>query len=432
MAFDSMSESCLFDLEQYLHLNPYRQYSMNKSNISKAIPISAHSQRFNYQNKPSVVAFHQLINNRKNSLTLDRIAYKLRMKSDLNVDTLRDTPIRCRRNHHDSLHHQSQNHTKLNINDTLNVVPSSAKTKSYHRQPTAITMTTNSTKTLINDEFNGIEGNAVHVGTLNDLIKQCHHEEYRVYHRAVQHLDNTSNSIQNNRTINERTTSKPTLSSSERIIKQPQALTVYHFNAPTLPHTPSQTYRYRMKEKLNNIDLPLLTNQYLQRSNSLERQPTVMSSRDKRIQDSREKILMHTEKQVCTCNKLTILDPFNSEQQQQQQQQYETIIPLTKQPSARYIFPPVRPFGYFTRKSADNIVPSTPSSMKQKHGIKKKQQKITKGSLESLNQVPSDDDDNSQLFNDTIKSMISFSDFDEDLQNPPNTKVCFDLKQDKR
>ncbi|CAF4206808.1 unnamed protein product [Rotaria sp. Silwood2] len=240
-------------------------------------------------------------------------------------------------------------------------------------------------------------------------------------------LDNTTNSLQNNRLINERTTSKPTLFSSERIIKQPQALTVYHFNAPTLPSTPSQTYRYRMKEKLNNTDLSLVTNQYLQRSNSLERQPTVMSSRDKRIQESREKILMHTEKQVCNCNKLTIIDPFNSEQQQ-----HESILPLTKQPSARYIFPPVRPFGYFTRKSADNILPSTPSSIKQKYILKKKRQKITKDSSESLNQVQSDDDDNSQLFNDTIKSLISFSDADEDSQNPPNTKVSFDLRQDKR
>ncbi|CAF1091320.1 unnamed protein product [Rotaria sordida] len=432
MAFDSMSESCLFDLEKYLHSNPYRQYSMKKSNVSKKIPISAHSQRFNYQNKPSVVAFHQLINNRKNSLTLDRIEYKLRMKSDLNVDTLRNTPIRCRRKHYDSLHHQLQNHTNININQTLNILPSSATTKSYRRQPTAITMTTNSTKTLINDEFNGIEGNAVHVGTLNDLIKQCHHEEYRLYHRAIEYLDNKSNSIQNNRLINEHTISKPTVLSSERIIKQPQALTVYHFNAPTLPHTSlsSQTYQYRMKEKLNNIDLPLLKNQqYRQRSSSLERQSTAMSSRDKRIQDSREKILMHTEKQVCNCNKLTIIDPFISEQQQQQ---HETIIPLAKQPSARYIFPPVRPFGYFTRKSIDNILPSTPSSIKQKYKIKKNHQKIIKGSLESLNQAPSDDDDNSQLFNDTIKSMISSSDFDEDLQNPPNIKISFDLKQDKR
>ncbi|CAF1957124.1 unnamed protein product [Rotaria magnacalcarata] len=429
MVFDSMSESALFEFAQYLNTNPYREHEIKKSSTHKIIPASANPQRLNHKNTSSTATYNQLINNRKNSFTLDRIAYKLRMKSDLNVDTLRDTPLHSRRNYYESLSNKSQNNSNPNIHEAVNVVSSSATTRTYPRQPTAVTRTTNTMKTLVNEEINGIEGSAVHVGTLDDLIKQSHHEEFRIYHRAVEFLDNASSYLQNNRLINERSTLKSTLFSAERIQRKPQALTVYHFNAPNVSRTSSQqsqTNRHRMKEKLNNIDLPLITTQHNNhQTNSLERQRTLMSSRHKRIQESREKILMHTEKQVCNCNKLTIRDPFNSEQQQQ------TIVSLTKQPSVRYIFPPVRPFGYFTRKSLDSLPCATSLSTKHKLAIKKKRPQISKGSFESLNQGVSDDDDNSQVFNDTIKSLVSFSDADDDSQSPPSTRINFDLKHNK-
>jgi hypothetical protein len=388
MAIDSMSESCLFQLEKYFNSNPYREYTMNRPYI----PMSAHSNRVN---KSSSMTFRQLINNQKNSLTLDRIAYKLRIKSDLNVNTSRE-----------SYQHEHY-HTNSPMNDAFNLIPRSATTKTFIRQPTAVTRTTNSIKTLVNNEINGIEGNAVHVGTLDDLIKQFHREEIRLIHHPTEYLDNLSTYTANNRLITGRITPKTPSFLSERIIKQPQALTEYHFMAPTLPRTASQVNRYRLKERRNNnIDHTLSTDQY-----SFKRQSTAMTSHDKRIQESREKALLHTSKQLCTCNKLTIIDPFNSEENQ-------STLPLTK-----YIFPPLRSSGYLKKKSIDDIPHSIPLLMKKKQDI----QKCPKNSLDSMDHISADIDEHSHVLNDRNKSITTSTDLDDDLPNPPNTRINVNL-----
>lgn len=466
MTLDSLSESSLLRLEQYLNSNPYREYSMNKPYFPKPSHIPTHSNRLippppSHQ-QSSILAFHELMDNQKNSLTLDRLAYKLRMKSDLNIDTLRETHVRRRYQQRHQYYHPTQNHQNSmnsNFNDASSSIPASTTTgttKTFLRQPTSITMSTNTMKTLITEDLNGIEGNAVRVGTLNDLIKQFRRAEFRLVRRPADYLDSSSAYLSSNVSTNDRLTTKS--HQQERPIKQPQALTEYRFNAPTFPTTPSRTtreppihqgliYQYRTRERtVNNPDLPLLNqqrpistpDQQRPRLNSLviqERQSTAMSSHDKRIQELREKSLMRTEKQLCVCNKLTIVDPFNSNseyfdsslpslQQTHQQQQQQ-------QPSANYIFPPVRPFGYLTKKNTTNddtqqiSLPQT----KKKHGSKKKRHKNSKNSLDSLDKIDSieinDDEDNSQIFNDTIKSMVSLTDIDDDIQN--NTKINVDI-----
>jgi len=363
MTLDSMSESCFFQLEKYFNSNPYREYTMNRPYI----PLSPRSNRINKSSSSSSIAFHQLIKNQKTPLTLDRNAYKLHVKSNLNIDTLREN------------HRHGHYHTNTPVNDTLNVISRSATTKTFIRQPTATTR-----KTIGTDDINGIEGNAVRVGTLNDLIKQFHREETRLIHQPSEYLDNMSFSTTTNRLNNER----PSIFSTERTIKQPQALTEYHFNAPALPRTTSQINRYRLKEKVNNHN-----DQY----SSKQRQSTVMTSR---------------EKQLCICNKLTIIDPFNLEDKQ---------ITL---PSVRYIFPPIRPLGYFTKKSIDDIQNSTPLFIKKKHERKKQ----SKSSLDSIHRMSPDNEENSPVLNDNNKSRTNSIELDDDLKNPPNTMINIDLK----
>jgi hypothetical protein len=452
MTLDSLSESSLLRLEQYLNSNPYREYSMNKPYLPKTSQnLAVPNRSIPSQHQPSVLAFHELMDNQKNSLTLDRLAYKLRMKSDLNIDTLRETHIRRRHRHY----HPQQNHINSNISDTLSSIP--ASTKTFTRQPTSITMSTNTMKTLMTDDLNGIEGNAVRVGTLDDLIKQFRRAEFRLVRRPADYLDSSSY-ISSNVSTNDRTTiTKSHQQNQERPLKQPQALTEYRFNVPTFPTTPTRSYRepsshqgliyqYRTRERTNNTDLPLLhqrplnsPDQNRQRLNSLiiqERQPTAISLHDKRIQELREKSLMRTEKQLCVCNKLTIVDPFNSEhtdstlpQLQQSQQQ---------QPSINYIFPPVRPFGYLTKKStADDSqqLSWSPPPMKKKYGPKKKRHKNSKNSKNSLDSLDklavneaNDDDDSSQILNDTIKSMVSLTDIDDELHNVLNLSAPAPMK----
>jgi hypothetical protein len=398
MAVDTMNEASHFRFEKYLNSNPYREYAMNKPYMPKSIAVPSHSNRL----KSSFIAFHPLMNNQKDSSTLDRATYKLRMKSKLNVDTQRETPTphRLPRRYY----YQRQSHTNTSVNDKFSIITPSTKTLT--RQPTALTRTTNS----INTNVNGIEGNAVRVRTLNDLISQL-----PLIDNPTESSDNTSTFISTKPVINERITPKLSSFSSERIAKQPQALTEYHFDAP-----PSQTHRYRKKDEIVS---PPLIDQYRQRFNSLERQATVISSHDKRIQESRDKISLHTEKQICICNKLTIIDPFNSEQN-------PLISPLLKKPSAIYIFPPLRPPGYFTRKPTDDSLRSTP---KKKYGMKIKQQELSPDSLDSIDQISIDEDDDDDeslhVFNITNKSRASLIDVNDDLRNPPNTRVNVDLKK---
>jgi hypothetical protein len=444
MSLDSLSESSLVRLEQYLNSNPYREYSMHKPYFPKPSQTPIHTTRLIPQQQSSIVAFHELIDNQKNSLTLDRLAYKLRMKSDLNIDTLRETHIRRRYHQHYHPQPTEQTHSRTNATDTSSSILPSTTTKTYPRRRTSITMSTNTMKTLLNDELNGIEGSAVRVGTLNDLIKRFHRAEFRLVRRPADYLDSASTYLSSNISTNDRSlTTKPHhhQQQQERPIKQPQALTEYRFNAPTFSSTSSRTsrepiihpnliYQYRTRERNHNNDLPLIAQypidtpeQQRPRLNSLitqERQPTVMSLHDKRIQELREKSLMRTEKQLCVCNKLTIVDPFNSNFEQ-----YDSTLPplqQSQQPSVNYIFPPIRPFGYLTKKSTDDTqqlswTQSSSQRPMKKPGTKKKH-KIIKNSLDSLNKTETnDEDDSSQILNDTIKSMVSLTDFDDDIYN---------------
>jgi hypothetical protein len=470
MTLDSLSESSLVRLENYLNSNPYREYSMNKPYFPKVPDHLTHSNRLIPQQQSSILAFQELMDNQKNSVTLDRLAYKLRMKSDLNIDTLRETHIRRRYNQrHQHFHPQQsqhfhpqqtqhfhpqqtqQNHINLNISDSLSSIPPSTSTKTFPRQPTSITMSSHTMKTLINEDLNGIEGNAIRVGTLNDLIKQ-----FRLVRRPPDYLDSSSTYLSSNVSTNDRTIiTKPhhqQQQQQQRPIKQPQALTEYRFNVPTIPTTPSRTtrdptihqgliYQYRTRERIQNNDLPLLNQRSIntpeqtrQRVNSLviqERQATVMSSHDKRIQELREKSLMRTEKQLCVCNKLTIVDPFNSNSEQ-----FDSTLPQLQQAQqqlqASYIFPPVRPFGNLTKKTNDDTqlsswTQTSSQRTKKKYGMKKKHQKNSLDSLDKIDIVETNDEDDSQIFNETIKSMVSLTDFDDDIQYTSNTTLNVDL-----
>jgi hypothetical protein len=365
MALDSMSDSCLFQLERYFDSHPYRDYTMNRPYAS----VSAHSNRLY---KPSSKVFQQFINNQKNPLILDRIAYKLRIKSDLNVDTQREYLP------HEHYHNNSP------VNDLVNLPVRSATTRTYHRQPTAVTRTTQqSMKTVANDRLNGVEGNAVHVGTLNDLIRHFHREEIRLNHRPVNDLNNRSNSTNNNRLVKE---CKTPAFASERTIKRPQTLTEYRFKVPSssLPRTPRPS-------------LSGLTTQ-----NSLKQ-----SLLSKRLPKPRAKTAFHTEKQV---SKLTITDPYNSN---------EHI------PSSHYLFPPVRPFGYFTRKPLDDSRYLISKLLKkQKPEIKKLHQSLAN----SIDEFSIDPDHTPRSLGKVHKSNTNLSDGDDDLNNPPNTIVNMNIK----
>ncbi|CAF2430151.1 unnamed protein product [Rotaria sp. Silwood2] len=461
MTLDSLSESSLLRLEQYLNSNPYREYSMSKPYFPKTSqPAAAHSNRLIPEQQSSILAFHELMDNQKNVLTLDRLAYKLRMKSDLNIDTLREKHIRRRHHrhqqrnyHHQQIHHN--HHANPNLNDTLSSMPSSTSTKTLTRQPTSITTSTNTMKTIVSDDLSGIEGNSIRVGTLDDLIKQFRRAEFRLVRRPADYLDSASTYISSNISTNDRTIiTKSHHQHHARPIKQPQALTEYRFNAPTFPTTPSRTYReptmhqgliyqYRTRERIHNNDLPLLNQRSINspeqsrpRLNSLivqERQPTAMSSHDRRIQELREKTLMRTEKQLCVCNKLTIVDPFNSSAEQ-----IESTLPQLHQsqhqPATNYIFPPVRPFGYFTKKATttDDMQQLSwsppPPRIKKKHDTKKKHHKVLKKSLDSLDKIGNDEDNDSQILNDTIKSMVSLTDIDDEINDTMSTTINIDLK----
>ena len=364
MALDSMSDSCLFQLERYFNSHPYRDYTMNRPYAS----LSAHSNRLY---RPSSKVFQQFINTQKNPLILDRFAYKLRIKSDLNVDTEREY------RHHEHFHNNSP------VNDLVSLPVRSATTKTYHRQTTAVTRTTQQTlKTVANDKLNGVEGNAVHVGTLNDLIRHFHREEIRLNHRPDNDLDTLSNST-NYRLIKE---SKTPAFASERLLKRPQTLTEYRFKVPSSsPRTP--------RPSLSR----LTTQTSLKQPSATKRQPK-----------PRAKTAFNTEKQV---SKLTITDPYNSN---------EHI------PSSPYLFPPVRPFGYFTRKSLDDSPYLIPKLLKKQ---KTETKKLFQSPANSIDQIAMETDHTPRSLVKIHKSNTNLSDDDDDdLDNPPNTTVNMNMK----
>jgi hypothetical protein len=397
-----------------------------------------------------MVAFHQLMDSSKNSLTLDRLSYKLRMKSDLNIDTLRETDIRRRRHHRPQLYPLQQNQMNLEVSDISSSALPSTLTKTYTPQNASMTLSTDVMKTLINDDLNGVEGNAVRVGTLDDIMKRFRRAEFHIIPRPTDYLDSPSTCVSSNLSRNERPIkTKSHHQQQERPLKQPQALTEYRFKTPTLPTLSTRIYRestnpqallyqYKTKERNNkNTDLALLhqcplnsPEPHRPRLNSLtihEQQPIEMSFHDKRIQESREKILMRTEKQLCVCNKLTIGDPFNSNADHAEttiSQLHQSQQQQPSPPSVNYIFPPVRPFGYFTRKpTTDDTHQSTGSitlspRLKKKPVIKKKPNKLSNNGLDLLDKIATiERNDDLQMSNERIKSTDSLSDFYGGIHN---------------
>lgn len=458
-----MRETSLVQLEEYFNSKPYREHSMQKPYFPKtfyAAPGQTH-RSVGSQN-PSFVAYQELLGGQKDPVCLDRIAYKLRMKSDLNIDTLRETHVR-RHSRRPRLPQQQTTHlnpSHHNGHDAISSYPSSIATKStYPRQPTSVTVSTNTMKTMTADDLNGIEGSAVRVGTIDDLIKQFRRAEFRIDRRAGDVIENSSTQLSSEVSHHERIPAGKSHNHQERPLKQPQALTEYRFNAPTFPSTPTQPYRepsvhpgliyqYRTRERSHHSDLPSLQNRTIitseptQRPNSLiieDRSPSSNNHRDKRIQDSRDKTLTKTEKQVRVCSKLNIVDPFNSsfeqfdsnlpqihqtnfEYQQQQQQQSQQQMPLVN-----YLFPPVRPFGYFTKKTSTNDdsqqSPPTPPPVlrrRKRANGKKRQNKlanISTGSLEKFVHEENFDDDESHVLNETVQSMLSITEFEDRTHN---------------
>jgi hypothetical protein len=267
------------------------------------------------------------------------------------------------------------------VNDPVNLPTRATITKTHYRQPTGVTRTTHSMKTVVNDEFNGIEGSAVHVGTLNDLIKHFDQEEIRLIHRPIDHFDNLRNYTTNNRLMSER---KTPAFASERVIKRPQTLTEYRFKVPASLRTTSR--------------IPRLIDQYFLKQQSI----------DKRLPKPRAKTSFNFEKKI---SKLTITDPFNSKGQI---------------PSSHYIFPPVRPFGYFTRKSLDDTLPYQTSAP-----FKKRQPEIKKlpqVPVNSIEQLSTDTNQTPQSLTKVHKSNTTLTELDDDLNSPPNTIVNMNIQ----
>ncbi|CAF4028412.1 unnamed protein product [Adineta steineri] len=456
MSRRSLSEESLVRFEQYLNTNPYREYSMSKPYFPKTSQMSTHSNRLIPQQQSSMLAFHELMDNSKNSLTLDRIAYKLRMKSDLNIDTLRETDVRRRHYHRHQQFPSKQSPLNLEVSDITSSILPPTLTKTFTRQPPAITISTDAMKTLMNDDLNGIEGNAVRVGTIDELIKRFRQTEHQLIRRPTDYVGSPSPSELNNISRNGR----PVLPKSrqqhqEPQIKQPQGLTEYSFKAPTFPSIStripreaknSQKFNYpnRIRERYNtaihntstdNADTSLLhqcplnsPEQHHRRLNSFisRDQPTIeLSSHDKRIQESREKSLMRFEKQLCTFNKLTIGDPFNYDQMDPTIYQFQQPLPITS-----YIFPPVRPFGYFTKKpqstsdiqQSSDITLLSPHTNKNYRINKKKSSVVSRTTLDSLDK--NEKNDNLHIKNTRMKSLDSLSDNGDGVHN---TTIDVDL-----
>ena len=331
-----MSDSCLFQLEHHYNTNPYREFGMKNRHF---VPRSAHSHR-------STIPIESFFANQKTPLTLDRLAYKLRIKSDLNVDFFRE------------YHHREPCHTNSPTTE-----PRPTPRKPPYRQATATTRTSNVT---VPRKIHGIEGNAVHVGTLNDLIKHFRREEIRLIRQNDDSIDNLSTHTSNNRST--MTSERPLAFAAERSMKQARALTEYHFP---------------------------------------DRQPSEISRHSKPQLNSKRtgRVLLTSRKPIPPSNKLTILDPFSSKN-----------IPALV-PSNGYIFPRMRAFGYYTRKTPEEILAYPSPLFRRRTDMKR----IPRNSLESLGQLSTITDERSQVL----------TDLEDDLCNPPNTRINADYKGKK-
>ncbi|CAF1426202.1 unnamed protein product [Adineta steineri] len=390
MPLSSFNESQNFQFEQRLNSNYYREYVLNNRSPPRPIPVSPRSQRLNSRNGNRLTIFDQLFNNQKDFLTIDRAAYKIRMKSDLNINTLRDATHRS--------YHQVHNR----INSNILPPPATTTMKTNSRQPTVLAMTTISKKTINNNNaLKGIEGNSICVETVDKIIKQIHNIEVR----PVNNFDNSLISISNNQSNNEYRAPKSSLT-LERIVKQPQALTECQFNVPSLVRISS---RLQGTEKSNDIDS---IDQSYETLNSLEQQSSMTNSQDIRIQKSRKKSLKHSEKQVYVCSKLNLNYPNRYKRK-------EPIISVSKHPTARFIIPCMNSYSYFTKQSTDELPSLTTKKIQEQTFLK-----------DSFQQSSIYLDEHSQFLNNTIKSMIGLTDYDDDLRNPPNTIINSDTQQD--
>lgn len=376
MTFDSLSEPAFLHAERSFRSYPYRDASLDEPYLR-----TSQSQRVHPTKQSSARTLHQFFRDHKAPVTFDRLTYKMRMKSDLQVKTLRDPDLR---HYH---RHRSQHSNER----TPQRIPPAQSGRSATRQPTANTLTSQTVKSISDDELRGIEGNAVHVGTLDDIIKQFHRTEIHLIHQPLEPFQSHSAYFSSQYVAHERPIIK---AQTERIVKQAQAPTEYRFPIPSptmhrprpIPQPPPTIEEYHRPSLSSPVTQP-------------ERLFTALSLSEKRSQGGREK-------QMCVCNKLTIVDPFNSPPMGNQQT------------SIGYIFPPIRPSGYFTKKTSEE-----PSPLPKKRRAKKKRKKIIKQSSESLDQLSLDDESISQGLDETMKSMVSLATSEEDLINPSNTFI---------
>jgi hypothetical protein len=438
MTLDSLRETNVMQLEHYLDSDPYREYLMHRPYYPKRLRTFKPSYCSWIDQQSSFVAYQELLDNRNDSIAIDRLAYKLRMKSDLNIDTLRETRVRQPRHRR---HHYSQSNQSSRFTSDLDM-PSNpiAETMSTNSCAQHVTSTDVPNKSLTTDDLDGIAGNPLPVRTLNDLIKQCYRSEQRLTRRPAVGHDNASTQMSSDMSNNDRTNTNKTHQGRP---KQPQALTEYRFNAPTFRCLTSKQgnrdptvhqgliYQYRTRSRIDQADLVESSQRSLltpEQHRPLLHSPAVhevqampVNVKDKRIQEQRDKCRTKIEKQVCVCNKLTIADPFSGtlERLDSNSSRHDANEQHQHVPSVSYFFPPVRPLAHFTRKSSstiDDVQQQQQQLNTSLPSLTRKHRHQTKPNYTTLiNMLPADgseeillhDDDNASGLNETAPSLAS-------------------------
>ncbi|CAF0780788.1 unnamed protein product [Didymodactylos carnosus] len=393
--------------------------------------------------------YHELMGNQK-PIALDRFTYKLHIKSNLNINNLNES---------------KGNHYHHNLLTQLNSLRGSRTT---HRTPTVTSAATNTTvvpNTKLNSSSNDqstadiiVQANTMHVGTLDDLIKQFRNADYKIVKRPDLNIDSTQkSSASNKQTSFDGAKHKLSRPFSEYQMNVPLINGGYHRSITAVLDTNSnkdgmhQTlmYDYQTSEHDDyDFQLPHETHQqrHLSTPVSFSQQLTerlydneinYKLNIDKRIKNAREKAENRTEKKVCVCHKLTIIDPFHTLNIDTD----DTQLSYLKQnvPSVRYIFPPVRPFGYLTRKKQstddDNSTsPSLPSKKKYRRRKKSRQNTstttaISDETLENDSLVEKDDDYDIMTLNGTLDD--TYSSFLEAESNLTLPSLNIDEQQQK-
>ncbi|CAF0876583.1 unnamed protein product [Didymodactylos carnosus] len=416
-------ESNLSQMEQYLSTNPYREYAMHRpylpsnKSLSSLVQTTGTFKRLNNNAITTKLSstYHELIDNRK-PIVLDRLTYKLRMKSNLNVNNLNES----KSNHYN--------------NDLLHQLTTLKTSRTMHHAPTIISATTTNTNTMPSMKLNSssndqstsdimVQANAMHVGTLDDLIKQFRRAEYKIIKRPDLNSASTNqSSISTKQSASERTKHKLSQPLTEYQLNVPLSSGNYQRSPTTiLDNNSGKTinayykddmhqgvvYHYRTRERTDyGFQLPneiqhtrTPVPSYQQSTERLhDSEVNRKINNDKRIKNAREKVENRNEKKVCICNKLTIIDPFHNLNVDDVD---DGQLPHLKHhvPSVRYIFPPVRPFGYFTRKKQstddDNMTPP-PLLPKPKTRRRRRKKQVQHDSATTGNS------DNDTLKNDSV------------------------------